>query len=434
MEGNKMNKNVGSPYAGTGTVDFRKMKQIDDICRDHLLGRLDRRDLIRAAIKLGIGAAALGTALGTLGLANGAFADVDQAQQIIAQLGLSYAATHDSPDPKTMTVVPAGKYQKAGPWTIGFSNSFSNNSWRTNMLWCLKYFCSKNKDKLRALYYTDANQSLPQQISDVQSMRDRGVDALLIEPGGIGDSLKAAIMRINAQGVPIVPFDGVLQEGVPYTTWIGMNLRYIGVASAAFLINQLQNKGNILICRGLAGAINDNLWWNDAETVLTKSGLKIVGQVYTDWDFAKSKQNVAEFLASHPGEIHGVWNENGAAAMGAMEAFEEAGRPVPPTMGDQNNGFLKKWATLAAKSGYVAHGYIYPTWLSSDGLQIIFNLLEGQSAPHDDYRPLGIVTNENLATYVRPDLPDSYFSVNYLPNDWIKRMYSERISFDDIHA
>lgn len=405
-----------------------QMRQIDRLCEDYLLGRLNRREFLSAGARLGVGASMLATAAGTLALARDARAAQDIANEILEKLKLPYIATHDAPEPKSREMVPAGKYKKPGPWKIGFSNNYSSNSWRTNMLWCLKYYAVQHKDKISDFYYTDSNQSIPQQISDIQSLQARGIDALLLEPGA-GTSLNAVVTRLQTQGVPVIPFDGVLQ-GAPYAVWTGMNLRYIGVASASFLINKLQNKGNILVCRGLAGNLIDTLWWEDAEKVLKASDLKIAGQVYTNWDFATAKQNVTKFLASHPGEIHGVWNENGAAAMGIIEAFEEAGRPVPTTMGDQNNGFLKKWQQLTQKSGYEAHGYIYPTWLSADALADAFKILGGESVYHEDYRPQVVITNENLAKYVRPNLPDSYFSADYLPEDWVKKMYNEKINFD----
>lgn len=407
------------------------VKQIDAACTDYLAGRICRRELIAAGARLGVGASALASAVGALALTRPALAAESTAEELIARIKLPYIATHDAPPPSGRTMVPAGKYKKAGPWTIGFSNNYSSNSWRTNMLWCLRYFAEQNKDKIKNFYYTDSNQSIPQQISDMQSLQARGADVVLLEPGA-GSSLNAIITRIGAAGVPVVPFDGVVQ-GAPYAVWVGMNLRYIGTASAAFLINQLKNKGNILICRGLAGNLIDTLWWGDAEKLVHASNLKIVGQVYTNWDFATAKSNVTKFLASHPGEIHGVWNENGAAAMGIIEAFQEANRPVPPTMGDQNNGFLKKWQELAKSSGYQAHGYIYPTWLSSDALAAAFKILSGEEIYHDDFRPQLVITNENLAKYVRPNLPDSYFSADYLPEDWVKKMYSEKINFN-LHA
>ncbi len=415
----------------TGDAPGNTIRTVERLGEEFALGRLSRRELFAAASRLGLGASVLATGLATVGITRGARAAADLAAELMAKVGLPYIATHDAPAPQGRAMVPAGKYKKAGPWKIGFSNNYSSNSWRTNMLWCLRYFAEQNKDKISQFYYTDSNQSISQQISDIQSLQARGIDVLLLEPGA-GSSLNAIVTRLGAQGTPVVPFDGVIQ-GAPYAVWVGMNLRYVGVAGAAFLINQLQNKGNILACRGLAGNLIDTIWWSDAEKLFKASGLKLIGQVYTNWDFATAKANVTKFLASHPGEIHGVWNENGAAAMGIMEAFEEAGRPVPPTMGDQNNGFLKKWQELAKKSGYVAHGYIYPTWLSSDGLADSFKILSGEAVYHDDFRPLEVITNETLDKYVRASLPDSYFSADYLPDAWVKRMYSEKISFD-IHA
>jgi ribose transport system substrate-binding protein len=406
---------------------------IERVCDDYVQGRYERRDVLRAGVRLGVSASVLTATAGVFGLLRGpraAMAAEDLATALMEKSGLPYLSTHDAPEASSRKMTPAGKYTKPGPWRIGFSNNFSANSWRTNMLWCLKYAATQNKDKISQFFYTDSNQNISQQISDIQSMQDRGVDALLLEPS-TGSSLNGAVMQMQAKGVPVLPFDGVL-EGVPYANWCGMNLRYIGVASAAYLIDKLGNKGNIVVVRGMAGNLIDSLWWEDAEKLFKASNIKIVGQVYSNWDFAMAKQNVTKFLASHSDEIHGVWNENGAAAMGLMEAFEESGRVVPPTMGDQNNGFLKKWSELADKSGYEAHGYIYPTWLSAIGLGNAFKILSGDSIYVDDYQPQLVITNDNLAKYVRPALPDSYFSADFLPDEWTKRMYAENISFNDL--
>jgi len=406
------------------------VRRVDRLCSEFLDGRLNRRDFLRGAAALGIGASALGSALGALTFPVSARAGEDMAEELLKKLKLPYGWTHDAPAPASRKKVPAGKYKKPGPWTIGFSNNYSSNSWRTNMLWCLKYDAVRNKDKIKKFLYTDSNQQISKQISDIQSLHAQDIDALLLEPS-VGKALNPVVTQLQSAGVPVIPFDGVL-EGAPYAVWTGMNLRYTGVSAASFLVNKLGNQGNILVCRGQAGNFIDTLWWEAAEKLVKASKMKIVGQVYTNWDFATAKQNVSKFLASHPGQIDGVWNENGAAAMGIIEAFEEAGRPIPPTMGDQNNGFLKKWQALAKKNGYVAHGYIYPTWLSSYALEDAFKILSGESVYRDDYKPLKVITNDTLSQYVRPDLPDSYFSADYLPKEWTKKMYSEKITFNDL--
>lgn len=337
---------------------------------------------------------------------------------------MPYDWTHNTPKQPPMT--QAGRWKKPGPYTIGFSNNYSANSWRTNMIWDLKYD-SEDPSRLKKflkgpIIITEAQESVPKQISDIEGLAARGVDAILLEPS-VGSALNPVVTRVMNQGIPVVPFDGVL-KGAPYAVWVGMNLPYIGYRSALWLVNQLGNRGDIMVGRGQAGNFIDTLWWQAAEQVFKASKIHIVGQIYTNWDFATGKTEASKFLAAHPGKIDGVWNENGAAAQGIMEAFLDARRPVPPIMGDQNNGYLKLWARLHKEHGYEAAGFIYPTWLSSLALRDTLKLLQGESLPHDDYQPLVWFGSDELPKYVQPSLPDNYFSAHYLPPEWIKKMLS----------
>jgi ribose transport system substrate-binding protein len=379
-------------------------------------GRLTRREFMGRAMQAGIAsfvAAAYLDGLRVLGYA---------ATVNLKLPALPYDYTHDTPERPPMT--PAGKWKKPGPYTIGFSNNYSANSWRTNMIWCLKY---DSEDPARLKKYlkgpiiiTEAQESVPKQISDIEGLAAQGVDAILLEPS-VGSALNPVVTKVMNEGIPVVPFDGVL-KGAPYATWVGMNLRYLGYKSALWLVEKLGNRGDILVVRGQAGNFIDTLWYEVTDKVFKASNLHIVGQIYSNWDFATGKTEASKFLAAHPGKIDGIWNENGAAAQGVMEAFIDANRPVPPIMGDQNNGYLKLWDKLRKQSGYEAACFIYPTWLSSLALRDTLKLLQGESLPHDDYQPLIWFGSKDLDKYVQPGLPDNYFSAHYLPASWIKKM------------
>ena len=90
-----------------------KLQKLEQISTDFVLGRLSRRELLRAGMKLGIGTTALAVTVGRMGLLNGAYADEDIAAKLMEELKLPFDSTHDAPDPATREMVPAGKYKKA---------------------------------------------------------------------------------------------------------------------------------------------------------------------------------------------------------------------------------------------------------------------------------------------------------------------------------
>jgi len=65
-----------------------KLQKLEQISTDFVLGRLSRRELLRAGMKLGIGTTALAVTVGRMGLLNGAYADEDIAAKLMEELKL----------------------------------------------------------------------------------------------------------------------------------------------------------------------------------------------------------------------------------------------------------------------------------------------------------------------------------------------------------
>jgi len=82
-------------------------------------------------------------------------------------------------------------------------------------------------------------------------------------------------------------------------------------------------------------------------------------------------------LAAHP-QIDGVWSQGGEMTLGAMEAFQAAGRKMVPMTGEDNNGFLKAWQKLQP-SGFTSIAVSKPTWISAEALRIAIDILQGKA-------------------------------------------------------
>ncbi len=61
---------------------------------------------------------------------------------------------------------------------------------------------------------------------------------------------------------------------------------------------------------------------------------------FTDGDPAKTKTIVTNYIQRH-GNIDGIWMDAGATAVAAVEAFQDAGKPVPPINGEDQLDFLQ---------------------------------------------------------------------------------------------
>src|SRR5271166_4170587 len=72
--------------------------------------------------------------------------------------------------------------EKKPPFVIGVSNDSVANPFRVQMINEIKYFADQHPDLIKDLIVLNAGESTNKQISDVQDLLSRGVDAILLSP------------------------------------------------------------------------------------------------------------------------------------------------------------------------------------------------------------------------------------------------------------
>ena len=98
----------------------------------------------------------------------------------------------------------------------------------------------------------------------------------------------------------------------------------------------------------------------------------------------------------------------GANAVAATEAFEENGLAVPPINGEDQQDFLQKWQD----EGLTAVAPTYPTYQWRTAIIAAAKVLNGEEIPGGDWLlPQPVVTSENLADYIQPDMPPLHYAL-----------------------
>ena len=65
-------------------------------------------------------------------------------------------------------------------FVVGLSNFSLGNSWRVQMVEEAKYAASQHKDRVKKLIVTEADGDISKQISDIEDLISKKVDAILI--------------------------------------------------------------------------------------------------------------------------------------------------------------------------------------------------------------------------------------------------------------
>ncbi|WP_439648643.1 substrate-binding domain-containing protein [Herbidospora yilanensis] len=300
-------------------------------------------------------------------------------------------------------MVDTAKYKKDGPYHLCFSNAAVNNPWRQVGWTTMQEEVALHKE-IKEFTALDAEGKDDKQISDIAELQSKGCDALIISPNTTA-TLTPAVSGACPE-VPVIVFDRGVETDCPVTFIKPIGGYAFGADGAEFLIEKVPAGGKILALRILPGVDVLETRWSAAKVAFDKSQLQVIGVEFTDGDAAKTKSIVSDYIARH-GTIDGVWMDAGATAVAAIEAFEDAGVPVPAFVGEDQQDFLQKW-----KDGNLtAVAPTYPTYQWRTPIIAALKILKGEEVPKMWNLPQPKITQETLGTYLQPDMPLLHYAL-----------------------
>lgn len=325
--------------------------------------------------------------------------------------GNSQGVSADPGQAKTVT--------NKGPFTIGYDIYFTGNSWSTQLTDEFNAEVSKHKSEIKKVYYTQSDGDVNKQISNLQDLIAKKVDAIIVTPIS-PTALIPVVNQAMAHGIKVI-LNAAAINSPNYTALVNVNDGDYGKAAAQWLVKAIHGKGNIVLLNGIPGiSTNDDRVKAELAVFKKYPKIKIIAQADTYWQYDKAKVAMSNILAAHPEKIDGVLSQGGMVAMGVVDAFHAAQRPIPPLTGDDLNGWLKYWK----KYHLNAVGVIKPTYLSAISLDVALNALEGKPYKKNDILPPPLITNKNLNKYIKPSLPDSFWTGTKMTPSEIKKFWT----------
>jgi ribose transport system substrate-binding protein len=253
----------------------------------------------------------------------------------------------------------------------------------------------------------NSNKDLRDQSQQLSNLVSLGVHAICIDaasPTAFNGILEEAARR----GILVVSFDNTVTA--PSALSVNTNQFQFGQLLAQSLADLIGGKGNVIMVTGVSGTTVDTERNAGAESVWRRyPGIQVVNQFAGEWDSSVAQKNTAAVVASLP-RIDGIWAQGGAD--GVLKAFQAAGRPLPPTCAESENGFRKY---LLGMPGYPkVHGMSIgqPTYLSVVALELARRVLRGEYPRTNVEIPFPSVTDETvrLGSTVFADVEDNFFT------------------------
>lgn len=312
----------------------------------------------------------------------------------------------------------AAGVSREGPWTIGVSNISLGNSWRVQMIAELEAAAAENPN-IEELIVTNADGNVAKQISDIDDLIARGVDAILITPGS-PDGLAPSVEDAYNAGIVTIVFNDFVETDQFHSILWADQFKF-GFIGGAWLREQLGGEGNVVLLEGIAGMGVSDLRSEGAIAGMGE-GINILARQPAGWDYAQGKTAMEDFIAAYPDQIDGVYSQGGAMSQGAIDAFLAAGLDPVPVPGEGYNGFLNYWAANL-DNGFTSIAPDEPTWQSVAALDVAIDCLNGETVAKWTELEHPLITDENVADYARPDCPDGVWSNTLMSPEAITEMY-----------
>jgi ribose transport system substrate-binding protein len=248
-------------------------------------------------------------------------------------------------------------------------------------------------------YIPTSPDNIPQQTFLVEEALAAKRDAIVFTPVD-GKAMVPAVQKINAAGIPLVNVSDRLTGG-EIVAFVGSDDYAIALDTGRVLLKSMGGKGNLVILEG-------------PETVPTAvarlRGFKDAVKEFPDVKIALSKNaNYARPMAldllkaalrSNPTlQIDGILAANDAMAFGAIEAFKDAKRKLPPVVGINAS---KEAVDLIKAGDMLASGDYNGLVEGCVGTEIAIRALRKQPVPKEVMAKTAVVDKTNYQAYEIP--------------------------------
>ncbi|MEA2929692.1 MAG: ribose transport system substrate-binding protein [Hyphomicrobiales bacterium] len=224
-------------------------------------------------------------------------------------------------------------------------------------------------------------------------------DAIVFTPVDV-KAMAPAVQKINAANVPLVNVSDRLTGGTA-VAFIGTDDYAIAVESARTLLKAMGGKGNLVVLEGpdtIPSAVARLRGFKDAikefpsvKVTLSKNAM------YARPPAADLFKTMLRL--NPPPQVDGVLAANDAMAFGAIEAFKEAKKPLPPIVGIN----ASKEAVDFIKAGEMLASGDYNGLIEGClGAEIAIRTLRQQPVPKEVMAKTAVVDKSNAQAYEVP--------------------------------
>ena len=281
--------------------------------------------------------------------------------------------------------------------SVALSNAFLGNAWRRSMITAFEEAAAKAEAGGLISSWQVSNapgeNSATEQIAQLKALLLDEPDILLVNPAS-PTALNPTLQQACDQGITVVVFDSSTDLECVYivTNSFGDWARL----STQAVLDAIGGKGNVIISRGVQGSPPElEMYAVQTEILAANPDVNVVAEIYTFCDEARAQEALLGTIASLP-DVDGVIGCG--EGLGAVQAFQTAGRDIPVVAFAPSGRALKFWGDGNGAPGSVA--------VMSDpgqGVAALFtaiNIHNGMDVPRTTIFPPVVVSDEERDAWI----------------------------------
>ena len=173
------------------------------------------------------------------------------------------------------------------------------------------------------LIILDAQQSMPRQAGQVETLIKNGVTGIVIEPVA-SEGLEKILEKCQVRNIPVVLVSQRISNDNLANCYVGSDNVESGRLEMAACLDSINQNGQIVILHGPVGSqAQTSRYRGYLDALDAKPDVQIVAELNADWNADKARSIIANWLTAGK-RFDAVVAQNDEMAMGAIEALKSA--------------------------------------------------------------------------------------------------------------
>ena len=299
----------------------------------------------------------------------------------------------------------AGSNDESGETvTIGFSAPAADHGWMAAITENVRNLEDEYSDI--DLQVAEGTNDVNQQISQVETFINDGVDAIVLLPFD-GAAMTPVALKAMEAGIQVINVDREFNDpNAARVTVLGDNYG-MGVSAGQYMCEQLGDNPDAVIAE-IAGIDSLPLTQDRSQgfkDALSECGLKVSNRVAADFTVEGGEEAAANLLQAAP-KIDGLWNHDDDQGVGVLAAIENAERDEFLMVGGA--GSANAMREIQSGDGVLKATVVYPSTQGADGVKLARLLAQGKAmtdlveveVPRTVQLFAPVVTEENVDQYI----------------------------------